>query len=162
MPDSSIAAAAAAALAAERAEAQDAQEAALVTAARERLSGEAWKPLEPGALTLVHVDAESGLVVLSDGVLCLSVTESPAGGQVSVVEDRDGWTELAEVASLADVGVWLEGHPLEPEVEAWAPQTVYAVGDQASDEGVAYECIQAHTSQVGWEPPNVPALWVRA
>jgi len=25
--------------------------------------------------------------------------------------------------------------------------------------GVEYKCIQAHTSQVGWEPPNVPALW---
>ena len=24
---------------------------------------------------------------------------------------------------------------------------------------VEYKCIQAHTSQVGWEPPNVPALW---
>ena len=23
-----------------------------------------------------------------------------------------------------------------------------------------YKCLQAHTSQVGWEPPAVPALWV--
>lgn len=22
-----------------------------------------------------------------------------------------------------------------------------------------YRCIQAHTSQAGWEPENVPALW---
>lgn len=22
-----------------------------------------------------------------------------------------------------------------------------------------YKCVQAHTSQIGWEPPNVPALW---
>src|SRR5260370_26196743 len=27
--------------------------------------------------------------------------------------------------------------------------------------GVEYKCIQAHTSLVGWEPPNVPALWQR-
>src|ERR1700722_2038412 len=26
---------------------------------------------------------------------------------------------------------------------------------------VEYKCLQAHTSQVGWEPPNVPALWQR-
>ena len=25
--------------------------------------------------------------------------------------------------------------------------------------GHTYKCLQAHTSQVGWEPPNVPALW---
>ncbi|WP_349290090.1 carbohydrate-binding protein [Thermoanaerobacterium thermosaccharolyticum] len=24
---------------------------------------------------------------------------------------------------------------------------------------MTYKCIQAHTSLVGWEPPNVPALW---
>ena len=25
--------------------------------------------------------------------------------------------------------------------------------------GKLYRCEQAHTSQEGWEPPNVPALW---
>ncbi|WP_374223055.1 carbohydrate-binding protein, partial [Streptomyces sp. FH025] len=23
-------------------------------------------------------------------------------------------------------------------------------------------CLQAHTAMVGWEPPNVPALWQRS
>jgi hypothetical protein len=39
-----------------------------------------------------------------------------------------------------------------------AGETV-AIGDQRVFEGVTYEVIQAHTTQVGWEPPNVPALW---
>jgi hypothetical protein len=26
-------------------------------------------------------------------------------------------------------------------------------------EDTTYRCIQAHTSIVGWQPPNVPALW---
>ncbi|MEI0737601.1 carbohydrate-binding protein [Paenibacillus sp. JTLBN-2024] len=26
--------------------------------------------------------------------------------------------------------------------------------------GQTYECRQAHTSLVGWEPTNVPALWL--
>ncbi|WP_370444699.1 carbohydrate-binding protein [Amycolatopsis sp. CA-128772] len=26
--------------------------------------------------------------------------------------------------------------------------------------GVTYTCRQAHTSLVGWEPPNVPARWL--
>lgn len=42
---------------------------------------------------------------------------------------------------------------------AWAPNTAYSVGQLVSYNGVDYKCIQAHTSQVGWEPPNVPALW---
>ncbi|HEU0241116.1 MAG TPA: carbohydrate-binding protein [Micromonosporaceae bacterium] len=35
----------------------------------------------------------------------------------------------------------------------------YAVGALVTYGGHTYRCIQAHTSQVGWEPPNVPALW---
>ncbi|MCW2882566.1 MAG: Chitinase-like protein [Sphaerisporangium sp.] len=42
---------------------------------------------------------------------------------------------------------------------AWAPNTAYTVGTLVSYNGVDYKCIQSHTSQVGWEPPNVPALW---
>src|SRR5439155_1216975 len=45
---------------------------------------------------------------------------------------------------------------------AWKANTFYAVGTLASYNGIDYTCIQAHTSQVGWEPPNVPALWAVA
>lgn len=41
----------------------------------------------------------------------------------------------------------------------WQPNTAYAVGALVMYNNVEYKCIQAHTSQVGWEPPNVPALW---
>jgi hypothetical protein len=43
----------------------------------------------------------------------------------------------------------------------WAPNTFYAIGATVTYGGASYRCQQAHTSQVGWEPPNVPALWVR-
>src|SRR5262245_58583293 len=42
---------------------------------------------------------------------------------------------------------------------SWAPNTTYATGAQATYNGATYKCIQGHTSIVGWEPPNVPALW---
>ncbi|WP_432931311.1 carbohydrate-binding protein [Microbispora sp. CA-135349] len=42
---------------------------------------------------------------------------------------------------------------------AWAPNTWYAVGARVTYNGTDYECIQAHTSLTGWEPPIVPALW---
>lgn len=41
----------------------------------------------------------------------------------------------------------------------WQPYTSYSVGSRVTYHGVDYECIQAHTSLPGWEPPNVPALW---
>ncbi|MFI6316227.1 carbohydrate-binding protein [Nonomuraea sp. NPDC050556] len=43
----------------------------------------------------------------------------------------------------------------------WAANTAYATGAQVTYGGATYRCIQGHTSQVGWEPPNVPALWQR-
>ncbi|GLW99645.1 hypothetical protein Misp02_37320 [Microtetraspora sp. NBRC 16547] len=42
---------------------------------------------------------------------------------------------------------------------AWQAWTAYSVGARVTYNGVDYECIQAHTSQPGWEPPIVPALW---
>jgi hypothetical protein len=35
----------------------------------------------------------------------------------------------------------------------------YHVGDVVTFNNHSYKCLQAHTSQTGWEPPNVPALW---
>ena len=42
----------------------------------------------------------------------------------------------------------------------WEADTKYSVGDRRRHDGKVYKCLQAHTSQVGWEPPAVPALWV--
>src|SRR5205807_2664809 len=44
-------------------------------------------------------------------------------------------------------------------VPNWAPNTAYAAGALVMFNGQEFKCIQPHTSQVGWEPPNVPALW---
>lgn len=41
----------------------------------------------------------------------------------------------------------------------WQPDTDYATGAECTYKGSTYTCLQAHTSQTGWEPPNVPALW---
>jgi chitinase len=41
----------------------------------------------------------------------------------------------------------------------WAPSVTYAAGALVMYNAVEYKCILAHTSEVGWEPPNVPALW---
>jgi predicted carbohydrate-binding protein with CBM5 and CBM33 domain len=43
----------------------------------------------------------------------------------------------------------------------WAAGTAYAVGSTVTYGGASYRCRQAHTAIAGWEPPNVPALWLR-
>ncbi|WP_157247735.1 carbohydrate-binding protein [Nonomuraea typhae] len=44
---------------------------------------------------------------------------------------------------------------------SWAPGTAYTAGATVTYGGATYRCLQPHTSQAGWEPPNVPALWQR-
>lgn len=42
---------------------------------------------------------------------------------------------------------------------AWAAGVSYAAGYKVQDNVRLWRCLQAHTSQAGWEPENVPALW---
>ncbi|MFF2012008.1 carbohydrate-binding protein [Streptomyces sp. NPDC058195] len=51
--------------------------------------------------------------------------------------------------------------PTDPPGSTWKAGTSYTAGDRVTYGGVAYRCTQAHTAMAGWEPPNVPALWVR-
>jgi chitinase len=44
-------------------------------------------------------------------------------------------------------------------IPAWAVNTAYVAGDMVTFDGVTYVAIQPETSEPGWEPPNVPALW---
>ena len=43
--------------------------------------------------------------------------------------------------------------------KAWYSGISYLAGERVRYEGKLYRCEQAHTSQVGWEPPVTPALW---
>ena len=42
---------------------------------------------------------------------------------------------------------------------AWASDTDYTAGYKVHRGGKLWRCLQAHTSQIGWEPENAPALW---
>lgn len=41
----------------------------------------------------------------------------------------------------------------------WAADTAYPAGYKVQYGGKLWRCLQAHTSQTGWEPENAPALW---
>src|SRR5579872_2495132 len=45
-------------------------------------------------------------------------------------------------------------------VAAWSANNVpYATGALVTYNGSEYKCLQAHNSQAGWDPADVPALW---
>ena len=41
----------------------------------------------------------------------------------------------------------------------WAADTEYTIGYKVQRNGKLWRCIQAHTSQTGWEPENAASLW---
>ena len=46
-----------------------------------------------------------------------------------------------------------------PEMTAWVAGITVAAGERFGYGGATWECVQAHTTQKGWEPDRVPSLW---
>lgn len=42
---------------------------------------------------------------------------------------------------------------------AWAADKTYAADERIRYGEKLYKCVQAHTSQANWTPPDTPALW---
>lgn len=86
------------------------------------------------------------------------------GGSVYVsVIDFNVWSPEVYPAGWAveepDAPVEPE-EPEEPEpVVEWRPGIAVSVGQRVEHNGVTYIVRQAHTTQAGWEPPGVPALF---
>lgn len=70
---------------------------------------------------------------------------------------QGGWQPDKTPALWHKVEIIAEGT-----VRVWEKGIAYAVGDVVAfpkEDGTQYTCIQAHTSQAGWQPPAAPALW---
>ena len=63
---------------------------------------------------------------------------------------------IEQLAVTLDDKTALTGVELFP---IWTIDRAYAVGDKVQRNGKLWRCIQAHTSQAGWEPENVASLW---
>ena len=120
-----------------------------------------------GAMDVVEVrdTADGSLVVFADAAgVNVAVNLRDGGSEVHLVRaDGDRWAWLGEaVRDLPHLWELIDAHlPEQAAAPAWSTQVAYAVGDRVTYQGETYEAIQAHTSQATWEPPNVPALWVK-
>ena len=63
---------------------------------------------------------------------------------------------IEQLAVTLDDETALTGVELFPR---WTIDRAYVVGDKVQRNGKLWRCIQAHTSQTGWEPENVASLW---
>ncbi len=72
-----------------------------------------------------------------------------------VDQNKEAVDELLPILTDEQAELVTNVHP------SWAVDTAYAVGDRRKYDGKLYRCVQAHTSQEGWEPSVTPALWVR-
>ena len=81
--------------------------------------------------------------------------------RVVTVVDDGGWVlSGGPFASLVELGEWFAANPPPGvDVQPWVVGEAVVVGDLRSYDGVVYECIQSHTTQSGWEPPDTPSLW---
>lgn len=63
---------------------------------------------------------------------------------------------IEQAAQSLDDATALTAITLHP---AWAPGTAYPAGHKVQYTGHLWRCMQAHTSQPGWEPEHAPSLW---
>lgn len=84
----------------------------------------------------------------------------PLGYQV--VHNQIVWESLipANTTTPGSDPRWWKDLTTVEDPNVWSPNAkTYVVGDIVTFNGKSYECLQAHTSQAGWEPNVVPALW---
>lgn len=106
------------------------------------LEGRMWKP---------GIEALTGDVYMFGGSLWCCVQTH---------KTQSDWPPNEVPALWRKVEVVTQDKP-----RVWQESIAYQVGDivvYPDENGASYACIQAHTSQVGWQPPNVPALWKAA
>lgn len=88
-------------------------------------------------------------------------------GQQITWSDGNTWACIVgPLNSTATPATWPQGWAqktgLPAVIPAWSGASVaYKIGDLVTYTGATYRCIQAHTSQAGWNPPAVPALWIK-
>lgn len=127
---------------------------------KERRYRVAQAPVKAEAVALEYLQ-DVGRVDGSDWVQPTGAHDAyPLG--YKVLKDDSIWESLIP-ANTTVPGTdprWWKDLTTVVDPNAWAPNyKSYLAGDIVTYEGKSYSCLQAHTSQPGWDPISVPALW---
>lgn len=85
-------------------------------------------------------------------------------GQVMTVDGVAYRNVSGVILSTGPAGYPMGFQLATPPAEAapWTEDEEVAADDLRQYQGVVYKALQAHRTQLGWEPPAVPALWAVA
>lgn len=114
-------------------------------AARQAL-GEVLSPFDVSTLNVADMRLEAPVrFVFTDGDVHLAVVKGEKWA-VSLVEDQDGWTKLADVVSLVQLGSILPPLPEPEDYPVWVfPPTKeqgYALGARVTHKGGSWESLK--------------------
>ena len=101
-------------------------------------------------------------LLIFGGLLCGFMLRGPSHSQAATrnMADQEGQILTNTIAIFMPLLVnGLDETTQDNAIAAWQANTAYAIGAQVTYQGNPYQCRQAHTSQIGWEPPTAPALW---
>lgn len=130
---------------------------------REKAQGIAWEG------TPYHV--EGFPAIDREGIETVTLTEIDGGKRITQNEQQAASSrKIAEVAfiTMAEADTIPQTVAVQyPEAfPAWQPNVAYKLNQYRTDtvdgETKLYRCVQAHTSQEGWEPHSAASLWTLA
>ena len=118
----------------------------------------------------------TGVVMTTGSIIGTEITESEYFAEIQAAEERGAQKDIIiertrpltaeEVTALlikqqintleVDDQTALRMVEFYPE---WTAGQAYAAGYKVQHGEKLWRCVQAHTSQTGWEPENAPALW---
>ena len=120
----------------------------------ECILGDLIREAQEGGFFYEWYELESALVEVDHTPPIASAVEDMAPG---VAVAALAFVTLAEGGQIDDTTA--AEHAAQ--FEGWAPSVSYKTGAIRSHEGLLYRCIQAHTSQTGWEPAAADSLWTK-
>lgn len=123
--------------------------------------------LQPDSLTIATVRSsmdddttmtETAYEVDLDGAISFSTWEQEVWKLPAFEEWQDTAAGLEEVL---DILTDEQAETVTTLFPKWKAGVDYILGNRVQDEAKLYKCVQAHTSQEGWEPHFTPALWTK-
>ena len=123
--------------------------------------------LQPDSLAIATVRSsmdddttmtETAYEVALDGAISFSTWEQEVWKLPAFEEWQDTAAGLEEVL---DILTDEQAETVTTLFPKWKVGVDYILGNRVQDEAKLYKCVQAHTSQEGWEPHSTPALWTK-